>query len=151
MGRAMWRSCRGGAEVPLPLFGFKRTWTKVEGVPGYPGVAWHPGHTLVAGHPSLLLSLERLTGTVKVTGELGSTARSARLLPCLFASLPERQPGNKNPVPIELARFKHKKPRGCRMLLAATRGAFSSMSEQSLLLLRPFWLRWHDVQLLPLP
>lgn len=53
--------------------------------------------TLVVEHPSLPRGLEGLTGTVKVTRELGSTARTARLLPCLHASLPERQPGKKTP------------------------------------------------------
>lgn len=94
LSQVMWQSCRGGTEVPLPLFGFKKTWTIVENVPGDPGAA--RTETFVGEHPSLSLGLG-LTGTIKVMRELGSTARTARLLPCLHASLPERQPGNKNP------------------------------------------------------
>lgn len=67
LSKAPWWSCRGGPEMLLPLFGFKKTWTKVENVPGHPGAAWHLGQSLAGEHPSPPLGLEGLTGMVKVT------------------------------------------------------------------------------------
>jgi len=129
-------------EVLLPLCGFKKTWTKVRNVPGHPGAAWHPGRRpLLWSTPACRLAWGVFPARSR---SRGSWEAQPGLPGCCCACrhpFPKGSQEIKAPVPVgELGCFKPKKPCGCRTLLAATRGAFSSMSKQQLLLLRPFWL-----------